>query len=88
MTNSAGQPPSPRPTFWGQIWVNTASWLIVCGVAGVAYIAFTVPRMLDAVLRNQDAVKEDMAQVRAEVAETRAGLRAVELRTLRLEAHR
>lgn len=81
MTNSAGLPPSPRPTFWGQIWVNTASWLIVCGVAGVAYIAFTVPRMLDAVLRNQEAVKEDVAQIRAQML-------SHETRILRLEQMR
>lgn len=80
MTNSAG-PPSPRPTYWGQIWVNTASWLIVCGVAGVAYIAFTVPRMLDAVLRNQEAVKEDVAQIRAQML-------SHETRILRLEQMR
>lgn len=74
-------PPAPARGFWGQIWVNTASWLIVCGVAGVAYIAFTVPRMLDSVLANQE-------QVKAEAAAIKAQLLSHESRLLRLEAMR
>jgi hypothetical protein len=73
--------PAPARGFWGQIWVNTASWLIVCGVAGVAYIAFTVPRMLDSVLANQEQVKSEAAALRAQ-------LLSHETRIMRLEAIR
>jgi hypothetical protein len=72
------KPPDLKP-FWSQIWVNTASWLIICTVLGVGYIAYTVPRMLDLVLRNQD-------QLRTDVQSNKAVLLGHENRILRLEA--
>jgi hypothetical protein len=69
--------PPLRP-LWSQIWVNTASWLIVCSVLGVGYIAYTVPRMLDTVLANQESYQADVIDIKARLLD-------VENRTMRLE---
>jgi len=71
--------PELMEEFWGQVRVNVASWLAVAGLLGVGYIAWTVPRSLDLIQRNQEDQRQDMIQLKTD-------LRSLEVRTTKLEA--
>ena len=49
-----------QDVFWRQVRLNVTSWLIICGVGGIGYIGYTVPRQLDLILRHQEAQREDI----------------------------
>lgn len=52
--------PAPnQPTFWQQVRLNVVSWLIIAGVSGVGYISYTVPKLLQVVIANQEQLQKE-----------------------------
>lgn len=71
-------PISEQEEFWAQVRLNVTSWMIVCGVAGIGYLGWTVPRTLDLILRNQELHKMQQTEMSTQ-------LRSHEVRITRLE---
>lgn len=71
--------PIEEDAFWRQVRLNVTSWLIVCGVAGIGYIGYTVPRQLDMILKNQESQQEDIRSLAAQQ-------KSFESRLIRLES--
>ena len=63
----------PDP-FWDDVRRHVTSWLIICGIGGVGYLAVSVPIRLDKVLSNQESIQTEMrhAQQRLTVLEQKA----------------
>ena len=71
---------TPDP-FWDEVRRHVVSWLIICGVGGIGWLAVQVPLRLDRVLVNQESFA-------GEVRELKAELKDLEVRMARQEAGR
>lgn len=69
---------SEQEEFWAQVRLNVTSWMIICGVAGIGYLGYTVPRTLDLILRNQEIHRTQQTEMSTQ-------LRSHELRITRIE---
>ena len=69
---------TPDP-FWDEVRRHVVSWLIICGVGGVGWLAVQMPIRLDRVLTNQD-------NFRTELQEFKSSIRDLEVRMARQEA--
>lgn len=49
----------PDP-FWDDVRRHVTSWLIICGIGGVGYLAVSVPIRLDKVLSNQESLQVEL----------------------------
>lgn len=58
----------PDP-FWDEVRRHVVSWLIICGVGGIGYLAVQVPLRLDRVLVNQEAFQGDLREFKTELRE-------------------
>jgi hypothetical protein len=72
------EPISEQEVFWSQVRLNVTSWMIVCGVAGIGYIGYTVPRTLDLIVRNQEMYRMQQSEMSTQ-------LRSHEVRITRIE---
>ncbi len=63
----------PDP-FWDDVRRHVTSWLIICGIGGVGYLAVSVPIRLDKVLSNQESLQVELrhAQDRLTTLEQKA----------------
>ena len=71
---------TPDP-FWDEVRRHVVSWLIICGVGGIGYLAVQVPIRLDRVLANQEGFATEMH-------EFKAALKDLEARVTRHEMER
>lgn len=87
---SASDPPegqAPHPRFsWKEVEQQVAAGLILAAVAGVAYIAWTVPRQLDQIYQQQVALTEQAKGMEAVVVKHGEALQGLDRRVTRLEA--
>lgn len=63
--------------FADKIRVNVVSWLVIAAIGGVAYVAYTVPRQIDHVIRNQEELKAGYGNVVKDQAILRTELEVV-----------
>ena len=65
-----------------------AAGLILAAVAGVGFLAWTVPRQLDLILANQKQLFEHAAAVEARLDKAEEKLQGIDSRLNRVEARR
>ena len=68
---------TPDP-FWDDVRRHVTSWLIISGIAGIGYLAVSVPIRLDKVLANQDSLQIEMRSAQRELAELEHRTEALE----------
>ena len=72
---------SPDPTpFWRQVRLNVVSWLVIASVGGIAYIGYTVPRLLEVVITGQQNLQKQTEEHQRIVASHERRLTVLELR--------
>lgn len=64
--------------FWTQVRLNVTTWLILSAVAGIGYLGYTVPRMLEQVLKAQEWHSKQLVELATQ-------LRTHEIRITRIE---
>ena len=72
-------PPDPTD-FWRQVRLNVVSWLVIASVGGVAYISYTVPRLLQVVITGQEELRRQTAEIQRIVASHERRITVLELR--------
>ncbi len=89
---SASQPPDtpgPHPRFsWKEVEQQVAAGLILAAVAGVGYIAWTVPRQLDQIYHQQVALTQQAKGMEQLAAKHGEAIQGLDRRVTRLEAQR
>jgi uncharacterized membrane-anchored protein YhcB (DUF1043 family) len=71
----------PDPTFfWRQVRLNVVSWLVIASVGGIAYIGYTVPRLLEVVITGQKNLQKQTEENQRIVASHERRLTVLELR--------
>jgi hypothetical protein len=87
---SAPELPEPSrsgPRFsWKEVEQQVAAGLILAAVAGVGYIAWTVPRQLDQIYQQQVSLIEQARGLESEVSKHGEALQGLDRRVTRLEA--
>jgi hypothetical protein len=78
----------PGPGFWKEVEQQVAAGLILAAVAGVGYIAWTVPRQLDQIYQQQVALTERAKGMEAIVLKQGEALDHLDRRVTRLEAEK
>lgn len=78
----------PGGGFWKEVEQQVAAGLILAAVAGVAYIAYTVPRQLDQVLQKQEALTDRTKVIEAQLLTLGTAFDGLDRRVTRLEAGR
>ena len=73
--------PSPPRFSWREVLQQVAAWGILAAVSGIGFIAYTVPRSLDAIQAGQKAIAERAVSVEGRVT-------ALESRVTRIEVRR
>lgn len=83
------EPPGSHLKFsWKEVEQQVAAGLILAAVAGVAYIAWTVPRQLDQIYQQQVALTEQAKGMEQVVVKHGEALQGLDRRVTRLEAQR
>ena len=78
---------SPGHRFsWREVEQQVAAGLILASVAGIAFIAYTVPRQLDLVLQTQKVITEKTDALENRVDKTEGKVQQIDVRVTRLEA--
>lgn len=80
--------PRPSPGFWKEVEQQVAAGLILAAVAGVAYIAWTVPRQLDQIYQQQVALTDRAKLIENQLGEHGVELKGLDRRVTRLESRR
>lgn len=73
---------------WKEVEQQVAAGLILAAVAGVGYIAWTVPRQLDQIYQQQVALTEQAKGMEAVVVKHGELLQGLDRRVTRLEAQK
>lgn len=68
-----------RDPFWDDVKRNVAAWLIITGIAGVGYMAVSIPSRMDRIILNQDAFREDVRGLQNDVGSLKERITALEL---------
>ena len=70
---------TPDP-FWDEVRRHVVSWLIICGVGGIGYLAVQVPIRLDRVLINQESFQGELREFKAELQDLGVRMTRQEMR--------
>jgi hypothetical protein len=81
-------PPEPGRQFWLDVEQQVAAGLILAAVAGVGFLAWTVPRQLDLILANQKAIFERAAAIEVRLDRAEGNIQGLDHRITRMEARR
>jgi hypothetical protein len=82
-----GDKPDEHSRFnWKEVEQQVAAGLILAAVAGVGYIAWTVPRQLDQIYQQQVGLIKQTQGLEAVVAKHGEALQGIDRRVTRLEA--
>lgn len=71
---------------WREVEQQVAAGLILASVAGIAFIAYTVPRQLDLVIQTQKVITDKTDALEARVGQTEGTVQRIEIRVTRLES--
>ena len=71
--------PPDHASFWRQVRLNVVSWLVIASVGGIAYIGYTVPRLLEVVIAGQKNLQEQAEEHQRIVATHERRLTVLEL---------
>lgn len=79
-------PTGPGRQFWREVEQQVAAGLILAAVGGIAFISWTVPRQLDAILAGQKVIAERATLLESRVGEAEQQLDQIDSRVTTLEA--
>ena len=82
----APSPPGPGRQFWREVEQQVAAGLILAAVAGIGFIAWTVPRQLDQLLAGQRAITERAAAMESRLGKAEQQIDSIDHRVTRMEA--
>ena len=80
------QEPHPSRFSWREVEQQVAAGLILAAVAGIGYIAWTVPRQLDQIYQQQTDLSERAKGMEVMVVKQGEALQSLDRRVTRLEA--
>lgn len=72
-------PPDPTD-FWRQVRLNVVSWLVIAAVGGIAYIGYTVPRLLQIVISGQEDLQKQASEFQKSITSIERRVTVLELR--------
>ena len=83
----APTPPSGpnRPQFWHEVEQQVAAGLILAAVAGIGFIAWTVPRQLDQLLAGQKTITERAAAMERRIGQAEEDIQGLGIRVTKVE---
>lgn len=73
---------------WRAVVEQTASWLVIGAICGVAWLSWHVPRQLDRIIQNQERLASDATELKGRFQVIEANDRQQEARLIKLEAKR
>ena len=79
-------PPGPNRQFWREVEQQVAAGLILAAVGGIAFLVYTLPRQLDAILANQKAITERATAIERRVYQAEEDIQGIDHRVTKLEA--
>ena len=82
----APSPPGPNRQFWREVEQQVAAGLILAAVGGIAFLVWTLPRQLDAILSNQKTISERATVIERRVAQAEEKIQGIGNRVTRLES--
>lgn len=82
----APSPPGPGRQFWREVEQQVAAGLIIAAVGGIAFLVWTLPRMLDQVLANQKVIAERATALESRVGKAEQQIDQIDSRVTRIEA--
>lgn len=82
----APSPPGPNRQFWREVEQQVAAGLILAAVGGIAFLVWTLPRQLDAILSNQKTISERATVIERRVAQAEEEIQGIGNRVTRLES--
>jgi hypothetical protein len=82
----APTPPGPGRQFWREVEQQVAAGLILAAVAGIGFIAWTVPRQLDQLLAGQKAIAERATAMERRITQAEDDIHGLGIRVTRIEA--
>ena len=82
----APSPPGPGRQFWREVEQQVAAGLILAAVGGIAFLVWTLPRQLDAILANQKVIAERAAAMESRLGKAETQLDQIDSRVTTLEA--
>jgi hypothetical protein len=72
--------------FWRGVLQSAASWGLVCGVGGIGWLSWQVPRQLDAILANQKVIAERATAMELRLGKAENDIQGLGIRVTRMEA--
>ena len=82
----APSPPGPGRQFWREVEQQVAAGLILAAVGGIAFLVWTLPRQLDAILSNQKTISERATVIERRVTQVEEDVQGIGNRVTRLES--
>lgn len=82
----ATPPPGPGRQFWREVEQQVAAGMILAAVAGIGFIAWTVPRQLDQLLAGQKAIAERATAMERRITQAEDDIQGLGIRVTRIEA--
>ena len=82
----APTPPGPGRQFWREVEQQVAAGLILAAVAGIGFIAWTVPRQLDQLLAGQKAIAERATAMERRITQAEDEIHGLGIRVTRIES--
>ena len=82
----APTPPGPGRQFWREVEQQVAAGLILAAVAGIGFIAWTVPRQLDQLLAGQKAIAERATAMERRLTQAEDDIQGLGIRVTRIES--
>jgi len=79
-------PTGPSRQFWREVEQQVAAGLILAAVGGIAFLVWTLPRQLDAILANQKVIAERATLLESRVGKAEQQLDQIDSRVTTLEA--
>jgi hypothetical protein len=79
-------PTGPGRQFWREVEQQVAAGLILAAVGGIAFLVWTLPRQLDAILANQKVIAERANLLESRVGKAEQQLDQIDSRVTTLEA--
>ena len=79
-------PPGPGRQFWREVEQQVAAGLILAAVAGIGFIAWTVPRQLDQLLAGQKAIAERATAMERRITQAEDEIHGLGIRVTRIES--
>ena len=82
----APSPPGPNRQFWRAVEQQVAAGLILAAVGGIAFLVWTLPRQLDAILSSQKAISERATVIERRLTQAEEDIQGIGTRVTTLEA--